>query len=374
LFFRRESEVRNIFVRSAATGAVALAMLAGTTGSILAAPQAAAYTEATNKALTWIKTQQQADGSFAGFGAGSTVDAVLGIVAGGRDVSEYSQGGNTPVTFLESKASGLAATAGGAGKLLVAVDAIGGNARSFGGVDLVSAIKATYGISATGQYGADALGSAFAILGLHAAGEAVPAEAIAHLKSLQGPEGGWAFSGDTSTGSADTNTTAVVLQAMAAVGADKTEADSVSKAVAYLAAQQNSDGGWPYQQGSEFGSDSDVNSTSYVVQGLLALGNSAKAQEGQAFIAGLQNASGAFPFMKADPTDNAGATYQAIPALLGATFVEPLVAAGVPAPVSPPVGPGMPTTGTGFELGFLAALAALAGMMSAVGLVVRRLR
>jgi hypothetical protein len=374
LFFRRESEVRNILVKSAATGAVALAMLAGTTGSILAAPQAATYTEATNKALTWIKTQQQPDGSFAGFGAGSTVDAVLGIVAGGGDVSEYSQGGNTPVTFLESKASGLVATAGGAGKLLVAVDALGGDARSFGGVDLVSAIKATYGISATGQYGADALGSAFAILGLHAAGEAVPAEAIARLKSLQGPEGGWAFSGDTSTGSADTNTTAVVLQAMAAVGADKTEADSVSKAVAYLAAQRNSDGGWPYQQGSEFGSDSDVNSTSYVVQGLLALGNSAKAEEGQAFIAGLQNASGAFPFMKSDPTDNAGATYQAIPALLGATFVEPVVAVEVPAPVSPPVGPGMPTTGAGFELGLLAALAALAGMTSAVGLVVRRLR
>lgn len=366
--------MRSKLITSAATGIAALSVLFASAAPILAAPQAAPYTDAANKALTWIKTQQQPDGSFTGFGAGSTIDAVLGIVAAGGDLAPYTQGSNTPVTFLESKASGLAATPGGAGKLLVAVDAIGQNAKSFGGLDLVSAIKATYNISATGQYGPDALGSAFAILGLQAADETVPAEAIARLKSLQGPEGGWAFSGDTAAGAADTNTTAVVIQAMAAVGADKTETETIRKAVAYLVAQQNKDGGWPYQQGSEFGSESDVNSTSYVIQGLLAIGDTAKAAEGQTWIASLQNPSGAFPFMKSDPTDNAGATYQAIPALLGGTFVHPAVATPVATPPGAPSGPGMPITGAGFERGFLAALVILASIMSATGLVIRRSR
>lgn len=372
-YFTGGEQMRNKLVTSAATGIAALTMLFGAAAPTLAAPPAA-YNDAANKALTWIKTQQQPDGSFTGFGAGSSIDAVLGIIAAGGDAKLYAQGGNNPVSFLESKASGLAATPGGAGKLLLAVNALGENPKSFGGVDLVNAINASYGISATGQYGPDALGSAFAVLGLHAAGETVPADAIARLISLQGPDGGWAFSGDTSAGSADTNTTAVVVQAMAAVGADKTETASIRKAATYLATQQNSDGGWPYQQGSEFGSESDVNSTSYVVQGLLVLGDAAGAAKGQAFIAGLQNPSGAFPFVKSDPTDNAGATYQAIPALLGATFIDPAVSVPVTAPVSPSTGPGMPVTGNGFEWGFLAALLALAGIMTTAGLSLRRSR
>ena len=104
---------------------------------------------------------------------------------------------------------------------------------------------------------------------------------------------------------------------------------------AYLAGQQNDDGGWPYQKGGDFGSESDVNSTAYVVQAFLALKNTALAEAGQNFIANLQNASGAFPYQKSQPDDNAGATYQAITALLGATFLEPKVARLARHPLQP---------------------------------------
>ena len=347
-------------------------------GGAFAAPSASTYSDSAAKALKWIGTQQAADGSFAGFGAGSTVDAVLAVLAANGDPATYANA----VTFLQSNAGAIAKTAGGAGKLLIAVSALGQNPKSFGGVDLVGAISATYGISATGQYGPDALGHAFAILGLHAAGEPVPAQAVIQLESLQAADEGWAFTGDTSPGAADTNTTAVAVQALIAVGATGSTLD---KAAEYLAGQQNADGGWPYQKGGSFGSESDVNSTAYVVQAMLALKNTALAEAGQSYIVSLQNPSGAFPYQKSQPDDNPGATYQAIAALLGATMITPKVGSApsptsvpiatvVDAPVSAPTppAPGMPVTGAGADWLPIAALVLAAFALSATGLAIRK--
>src|SRR5207247_1819231 len=124
--------------------------------------------EAANRALSWMRTQQQPDGSFAGFGAGSTVDAVMAIIASGQDPDGFVNAGKTPVDFLESKASELSKKAGSAGKLLIAVSALGMDGTSFGGVNLVDAIGTNYPPS--GHYGDDPLSHAFAVLGLYAAG------------------------------------------------------------------------------------------------------------------------------------------------------------------------------------------------------------
>src|SRR3954451_16089840 len=169
-----------------AAGAAGFVLL----GSIAGAAHAqTSNVDAAQKALTWIKTQQQADGSFAGFGAGSTVDAALAIVAAnGGDLSAFTNGGKTPVDFLQSKAADLAKTPGGAGKLLVAVAALKQNGGAFGGVNLVDVVNASYD-AATGHYGKDAIGHAFAILGLAAAKQQIPVKAIDFLKSTQTPEG-----------------------------------------------------------------------------------------------------------------------------------------------------------------------------------------
>jgi prenyltransferase beta subunit len=353
-------------LRKAAAALATLLVMVSSVGTVLAASPA---TDAAGKAMAWMKSQQQPDGGFQGFGAGSSIDAVLAIVAAGADPATYAQGGNDPVNFLQSKAADLSKTAGGAGKLLVAASALGRDGKAFGGVDLVQAVQATYGISATGQYGPDAIGHAFSIIGLNAAGVQVPAEAVARLKSLQTPEGGWAFSGDTAANSADTNTTAVALQALAAVGADKTDPDVVKRGLAYLSGQQNTDKGWPYQKGSEFGSDSDVNSTAYVVQALNALQNTATANEGIQFLLSMQNASGAFGYQKVQPEDNPGATYQAVPAVLGATLISPK--AGTVQPVASGSGPGMPRTGNEMMLP-VAALVLVSTLLVTMGVVARR--
>src|SRR5207244_5142869 len=108
-------------------------------------------------------------------------------------------------------------TPGGAGKLLVLVAAGGANPNSFGGVNLVETINKSYNES-TGQYGKDAIGHAFAMLGLRAAGKSVPAKAATFLKSVQNSDGGWAFSGEIGSGKADTNSTAVAVQALIGAG------------------------------------------------------------------------------------------------------------------------------------------------------------
>src|SRR5439155_9585946 len=113
---------------------------------------------------------------------------------------------------------------------------------------------------------------------------------------------------------------------------------AMQKAKAYLLSQENaSDGGFPYQKGGQGGSDSDVNSTAYVAQALSYLGES---NRGLSFIVSMQKPDGAFKWKATEPDDNAGATYQAIPAILGATLVSPKATTAAGGTM-----PGMPSTG-----------------------------
>jgi LPXTG-motif cell wall-anchored protein len=348
---------------AAITSLVIVVTLAGTAS-------AQTYPEAASKGLAWMKTQQQPDGSFVGFGAGSTMDAVLAIVAAGQDPATYTQGGNTPISFLESKTADVVKAPGGAGKLLHVVEALGMDGRSFGGINLVDTINSTYNAD-TGQYGPDVIGHAFSILGLAAAGESVPNKAIAFLDSRQTSENGWSFSGEKGPGAADTNSTSVVMQVYAALGVDDQSHQHMLRAAwLYLMSQQNPDGGFPYQQGSEFGNESDVNSTSYVIQALLSVGGTEDAVKPMQYLLSLQKANGAFQWKQSEPDDNAGATYQAVPALLGATLAAPTGAKTSPNP-APNVQPGMPRTGSS-DASPTIALIMLPVLAVGAGIVIRR--
>jgi hypothetical protein len=348
----------------------ALMVFVTAAGTASATPE---FPNVANTALTWMKGQQQPDGSFPGFGAGSSVDALLAFVsaqddkeAGHEDLHSYTQAGSKLIIYLESKAAELAKSPGGAGKLLLAVAANKLNGKAFGGVDLVGAINASYDAK-TGHYGQDVIGHAFAILGLAAAGEEVPTAAASFLADAVGPEGGWAFSGDTAPGKADTNTTAVALQALLAMHVGTSD-NTIDRAATWLAAQQNTDGGYPYQQGGEFGSDSDVNSTAYVAQAFNALSDYDHAGTAKGFIRSMQLPSGAFQWMQSDPAENPGATYQAIPALLDATLVAP---AGVSREGGVIPG-GMPTTGQSSDIAMALTMTVLAALALSAGLYLRR--
>jgi hypothetical protein len=346
---------RNLIDRGGRAVAALALLLAGLAGSLL--PAGATGTPAPNpaaadKALAWMRAQQGADGSFPGFGAGSTADAVYAFAARGVDSNTVTNGGKSPIDYLASKAGDLTKTAGGTAKLALAVALAGHDPRNFAGLDLSNTIN-SFVDPATGHYGTDVTGQALVVLALVAMQNAGHPQTFDWLLAQQGPEGGWAFGGDQKPGAADTNTTGLVLQALASVSARPSFQPQIDKALAYLHTQQNADGGFPYAQGDPNGSASDANSTALVVMALVAVGEdpagAAWSQAGHTPAAALltfQNAGGAFRYQMDQPDDNGGATYQAVPALLQRAL--PFAPVAPPTSV-PPTGiptPGMPTTGT----------------------------
>jgi hypothetical protein len=296
--------------------------------------------------LDWLRAHQSADGGFAGdsdsaSGLGATTEAVFAIVAGGEDPATWSQGGNTPISFLESRASNALSTPGDTAKLILAALAAGRDPRDLGGIDLVSSLEAR--LDDSGLYGGAEAGNvvsqSLAILALKAAGRPIPASAVDWLVAVQLADRSWSWSGDTTPGSGDSNSTALAIQAL--VAADGQDA-AVNKAMEYLHGIQNEDGGFPYQKPSNFGSDTDANSTAYVIQALIATGNDPASSDWTvggntplAALAALQLKSGAFAWQAAVPSENFLASVQAVPALEGKAFLDLTGAMNVGEPTAP---------------------------------------
>jgi squalene cyclase len=159
----------------------------------------------------------------------------------------------------------------------------------------------------------------------------VPEDVIARLIAAQTQDGAWAFTGDTAAGAGDTNTTALVVQALIATG----HRDAIGRALDYFRRTQNADAGWPYQIPSAYGTETDANSTANVIQALIAAGESlsdwSKAGRSDplgALVTLQDDKTGALNYQASLPGANLLATLQAIPALKGATFVRvPVVSA-----------------------------------------------
>jgi prenyltransferase beta subunit len=170
--------------------------------------------------------------------------------------------------------------------------------------------------------------NAWGILGTAALSETVPASAVAALAAQQQADGGWEWQAGFG---ADTNTTALAVQALLATGADPAD-PAVVAALDFLKSAQQPDGGFVYDPAApEFGSD--ANSTAYVVQALAAAGEDAaderwtvKGVTPYAFLLSLQQPDGSFVWQAGTPA-NLLSTAQVIPALLGRPYplaVRPL--------------------------------------------------
>jgi prenyltransferase beta subunit len=180
----------------------------------------------------------------------------------------------------------------------------------------------SYYNSMDGQYSPHAGFQAWGILGSLAISQTVPAEAVEFLKNLAQPDGGWEWNQGFGT---DTNTTSLVIQTLIAAG-ELPDAPIVSNALNYLKSAQNTDGGFTYSPKSEFGTDSDVNSTSYVVQAILAVGQSPitatwtiSETNPIEYLLGMQLENGSFEWQKGSGK-NLVATAQAATALLGKSY------------------------------------------------------
>lgn len=232
------------------------------------------------RAADWILQRQGADGAFEGFNPGATIDAVLALAAWGRDPDQPGPAGPSAADYL----AGLAADYAGrgpsaAGKLAAGAVALGADPRDFGGVDLVARVLAGYD-AGTGSFGAGGTwDQAWAILGLAAAGEPLPAAAAGRLEAIAAAGGGWGF--EAGAASADVDSTGLALQALATAGGRSGD-PAVAQGIRFLRRSQRADGGFP-----GFGGGTEAASTALAVGGLEAFG---QAVDGTGWMRGGEGA------------------------------------------------------------------------------------
>ena len=362
-------------IRARITALLFVAVLtSGSMGAALAGPG----DDAAGKALAWLATQQNADGGFSGgfspgSGVGSTADVALAVVAAGGDLDGWKKDGRSPLDYLEAQVrAGQVTKPGEIAKTVMAAVATGRDPRRFGGVDLMARLNALH---KSAGYGGTLYEDTLVVLALINAGQSVPEDVLARLIAVQTQDGAWAFTGDTAAGAGDTNTTALVAQALIAAG----HRDVVGRALDYFRRTQNADAGWPYQSPSAFGTETDANSTANVLQALVAAGEplSDWSQAGQSDPLGalihLQDAqTGAFNYQASAPGANLLATAQAIPALKRVTLARlPGARAGGAAAVDLP--PQMlPVAGGQLSPALALALIAIGAALAIVGWLARR--
>ncbi len=228
--------------------------------------QVALATPAANTPTGYLLSAQNTDG---GYGASSGAPssplysgwAALGLAAEGHNPRNVSRAGTSLLSYIRATV-GSATDPGSIERTILVARAAGVSASSFGGHDLIGALKAD--IRGDGSVENQVNLTSFAVLALRADGIAPPARTISWLVRQQDRDGGFNFA--TAGGSSDVDDTGAALQALAGAGGSAGRARR--RAVAFIERQQNRDGGFP----SEPGGDANAQSTAWAIQGLLAVG------------------------------------------------------------------------------------------------------
>ena len=318
----------------------ALILVAGAAG---ASPALIPPDPTTDKAVAWLKTQQQDTGGFevSGFPGFETPDAVLAIAehaqfpvdvtrpewkpdAAREAVRVTVRNGRTPLDELDDLAE-TTTSPGQAAKLIVLVAAPLGfdparfNPQGDAPTDLVAKMDA--GRNENGSYGPPAAFNAtlYAALANVLLGRGVDSRTRDHIVGAQQADGGWSFAGDRTATDKDVDTTGLAMQALRAAGVDPAS-EPMRRAVAFLLRLQLPTGGWP-----AFGKE-DPNATALAILGLTAAGQDVSSPcwrptaSSAATPEGVLRAAQAADGHIASPNDSFGvttfATSQAVQALL----------------------------------------------------------
>jgi hypothetical protein len=286
----------------------------GLTGKLPGAP---AYVAASD-ALEWMRDQQQSDGSYDdGFDQiGASVRALIVLGSAGYDPDEWGNPSLLDFLTVVSKTETVeyaASSASAAGKLAVGAVWTSQTVTNFVGINLPLSIT-TYYSATTGAYGDGSGDTAWAVLGLHAAGESIPTQTVDFLKGVQNADGGWGWN-EWGTDS-EVQHTATCVQALLAAGEPVTATEVIS-ALALIDSAKNGDGGYGYQVGYA----SDVDTTAFVIQSLLSVGQNPPGNwcttVGCGYLLSEQAADGSFLFYG---SPSLYATQEAIPALMHRPF------------------------------------------------------
>jgi squalene cyclase len=299
------------------------------TGTPSASPAASpiAAQDAGAAATAWLVKQQLPDGSFAGFTGspdpGVTTDALLALVAASNAGIDLHAQIEAALAYLYARGNDYASKGvGQAAKVAVAIKGAGGDTTKVAGGDPAQAVASAQPRE-NGLYGGGAFDHAYVILAKIVMGASVPQSAIDALTKTQIDDGSWGFDGGAA-GNGDTNTTSIVIQALAAAG--QAANPMVAKGIAYLQSTRLANGSFPYQPGGA----GDANSTALVIQAFIAAGETTQASGMMAALTAFQNTSGAFRYQATPPDDNLFSTLQAIPAIFGVDFDQLAGASATP--------------------------------------------
>lgn len=267
-------------------------------------------------AVIWLIDQQQEDGSWLGFSgepdAGTTIEAVLALAAADEAGLDVGDSIDLAMGWLDTgdNAAGYATSGpGAAAKLLLALVAVGEDSLEIGSTTPLEIVLEGQDPN-TDLFGFGLYDHAYSLLALAVTGSEIPAEAITVLETMQADNGGFAWDGSTDEGMVDSNTTAMIVQALVATG----EGDHiVAGAIDYLRLTVNDQGA-----GYSIGAEADANSTALVAQAYLAVGEDETHLMRQ--LSTFQNSSGAYFWMATDAADNSFTTMQVIPAGVGVTL------------------------------------------------------
>lgn len=280
------------------------------------APPARAIAAAT--ALEWLRPLQNASNGGYGDSLGGAVEVLMAVGASSVAGAEWRTDADAPslADFLRRLGRGFADdNVAAAGKLAVALTA----ADACRPARLPT--PGDFFDPSIGAYAPDAGFNVWGILGTAALSETVPASAVEALTAQQQPNGGWEWQAGFG---ADTNTTALAIQALIAAGAAPGD-PAVAAALDFLQTAQQPDGGFVYNPAApDLGSD--ANSTAYAVQALVAAGEDTAGERWTVedvtaydFLLSLQQPDGSLVWQAGTPA-NLLATAQAIPALLGRPY------------------------------------------------------
>jgi hypothetical protein len=288
-------------------------------------------------AVNWLTEQQDSSGGFVGFSGeidpGITVDAALALAA--AESAGVDTGDAIPhaLDYLASGDVALVYTQigpGQAAKLALGLVAVGEDPHDFANVDPLSILGFARNPE-TGIYGMGVNDHAYAMLALAASGEEVPADTIDALASTQAENGGWSFDGSGDEASSDSNTTAMIVQAIAASGLP--DSGLTETAIDYLASTIRDDGA---AYNTDEASIADSNSTALVAQAVIATGDDPESEDWGSLLTALlrfQNEDGSFFYQEGIEDPNLLSTVQAIPALAGLAFPIPAQAGAASTPV-----------------------------------------
>ncbi|HSB66393.1 MAG TPA: prenyltransferase/squalene oxidase repeat-containing protein [Anaerolineales bacterium] len=249
---------------------------------------APSQTQVIDGGLAYLKSQQQPGGGITGFSGGADPDttarSVLAYVVAGENISEVvSAEGNSMMDYLASQAISFTHDTTGTlfpgrtGELLSAVILGSGDPKTFGGMDLISELEASYH-SDTGAYSTQAkqdftsgvasdLNQAWAILGLSLAGETLPELAAQYLNQSQAADGSW--------GAGDPDTTALAMTALLASQNEKTQRQVIQRAIDYFHTTQADSGGWKPSWDTD---PLNADSTGWIIQALVSAGEDLRGQ------------------------------------------------------------------------------------------------